>query len=224
VFTRQGAFNAEMSSILFTPNPAESKIDNTQTDRFLKHRKEYIMPISRKKIIMALIVAATVILALVTQIVASTSHREAFKLEGAWVEKVTILNGAPYTGPAQWSFVLSPDASGRRASMFGSIDVGFTPGPRVPFIGEMVQTGHHTAAFDSYFYGVKADFSQVITIGRVWGEATLVAEGKIEFTNHFEIYFASADADHDGIPDQGISPNITFEATSLATRIPQPVR
>src|SRR5512146_1482783 len=42
----------------------------------------------------------------------------AFKLEGAWIARVVGTNG-------QWSYVVSPDNSGRHATAHGSIDVGF---------------------------------------------------------------------------------------------------
>ncbi len=193
------------------------------------------MTLTRKKIITAMVVATTGIIVLVTQIGASGSGVGAVKLEGAWVARVTSMNGQPFPAVSQWSYVLSPDASGRSASIHGSIDVGFTshqPGGTAgfvtPLIGEVVQTGPDTAAFNAYWYSISqggpGQFDQVVTIGTVSGVARYLAPGKAELTDDFKIYLASADADGDGFPDEGSSPVATFTVTTVDTRIPSPAR
>jgi hypothetical protein len=189
------------------------------------------MTLNRKKIIVATVVAAAGIIVLVTQIGASGSGGGALKLEGAWVSRVTSIEGIAGKYPFQWSFVLAPDASGRSATLHGSVDVGFgqsadTGGDFVtPLIGEFVMTGPDTAAFNSYWYGVKKGTpNQIVSIGRSWGETRSTGPGKSETTYHFEIYPASEDSDGDGFPDAGAAPVKQFIVTSEDTRIPPPER
>ncbi len=189
------------------------------------------MTLNRKKIIVATLVAAAGIIVLVTQIGASGSGAGALKLEGAWVSRVTSIEGIAGKYPFQWSFVLAPDASGRSATLHGSVDVGFgqsadTGGDFVtPLIGELVQTGPDTASFKSYWYGIKKGTpNQVVSIGRSWGETTAMEPGKSKTTYNFEIYLASADKDGDGFPDAGSVPIQKFTVTSEDTRIPPPER
>ncbi len=184
---------------------------------------------------MAAVVATVAVIVLATQIGAFGSDVGALKLEGAWVARVTSIEGQPFPAVSQWSYVLSPDSSGRSASLHGSIDIGFTPnqpggtpGFLTPLIGEIVQTGPNTAAFHVYWYeiseGESGEFDQIVSIGTVSGVARLVAPGKMELTDNFKIYPASADADGDGIPDEGSAPIASFTVTTLDTRIPSPAR
>ncbi len=192
------------------------------------------MFLNRKKLIMAAVVAAAVVV-LVTQMGASDSGGGALKLEGAWVARVTSINGQPFPAVSQWSYVFSPDSSGRSASVHGSIDIGFSPnqpggfpGFATPLIGEAVQTGPDPAAFNIYWYDISqggpGEFDQIVSIGTVSGVAKFVAPGKMELTDHFKIYPASADADGDGVPDEGSAPIASFTVTTLDTRIPSPAR
>ncbi len=192
------------------------------------------MDFNKRKAVPAAVLAAAAAIVLVTQLGASNADQGAPKLEGAWVARVTSFQGQPFTGVSQWTYVLSPDASGRSASMHGTIDVPFGPSLpmnvayNTPIIGELVQTGPDTASFNSYWYRVKQGEAgapnQILSIHRVWGEARFVAPGKAEVTDHFEIYLPSADADGDGIPDEGSSPINSFIVTNQDTRIPPPVR
>jgi hypothetical protein len=187
---------------------------------------------SRRKLIMAAVAVAAAAIVLATQIGASNTGQGAFKLEGAWVARVTSMNGQPFPAVAQWSYVFCPDASGRSAAIHGSIDVSFGPsqpsniGFNTPLIGEIIQTGPDTAAFNAYWYNVRqggpGQLNQVVSIGRVWGEARLVSEDKAEVSDHFEIYLPSADADGDGFPEG--SPVQSFIVTTIDTRIPPPAR
>ncbi|MBZ5499858.1 MAG: hypothetical protein LAP85_25960 [Acidobacteriia bacterium] len=189
---------------------------------------------SRRKLIMAAVVAAAAAIVLVTQIGASNSDQGAMKLEGAWVARVTSMNGHPFPAVSQWSYVFSPDASGRSAAIHGSIDVGFFPNQpgnttfSTPLIGEAVSTGPDTATFKVIWYTISqsgpGQFNQVVLIGTASGAARSVGPGKVEVTDDFKIYLASADADGDGFPDEGSTPIRSFTVTTLDTRIPSPGR
>ncbi len=152
-------------------------------------------------------------------------NKGAVKLEGAWIAKV---QGAP----AQWSYVVSPDSSGRRAAFHGSIDVGFlTPfgdDSTSPFIGEVVMTGHDTARFNSVWYGLKKTPSgpivttQVVYIGMNSGEIKYVGQGEAVGTSNLAFYLPGADADGDGFPDPGQMPVASRTVTTIDTRLPAP--
>jgi hypothetical protein len=181
------------------------------------------MGISKKKILIR--VAAVAIFLLAAQVNASETGPGAFKLEGAWIARVVSVDGQHGEYPFQWSYVLSPSPSGNSASIHGSIDVGFPDGLDVdfttPIIGEIVKTGPHTAAFNSYWYEIKN--YQIVEIGRAWGESEFVKPGMAEVTHHFEIYLSAADGDGDGLPDPGSEPILEFTATTHDRRIPSPV-
>jgi hypothetical protein len=150
----------------------------------------------------------------------------AVKLEGAWIAKVTAMDGVPAGTPLpfQWSYVLAPSASGRSASIHGSVDVAFPESVvsdfHTPIVGEMVQTGPDTVAFTSIWYHVAegSQVDQIVLIGMVRGEARFIGPGKAEATHHFALYLPSADADGDGLPEG--TPILTFDATSMDTRLP----
>ena len=183
----------------------------------------------RKRVIMTALVAAAAVCALVTQISASYPAHRAYKLEGAWIAKVTTFDSSPTPYPFQWTYVLAPDASGRRATLFATVDVGFPSdfedGSGLHVFGEMVMTGPDTFALNSYFYEVQKGIptAQIVGIGRAYGEGKFTGPGKSEITYHFEIYDPGADADGDGLPDPGSVPVQTFNVTSSNTRVPSPL-
>jgi hypothetical protein len=158
--------------------------------------------------------------------VAAGQEQGGFKLEGVWVARASSMEGVP-TGtplPFQWNYVLVPSASGRRASLHGSVVVAF---PQVitsdfvsPLIGEVIQTGPDTFAFTTIWHHVRtgSPANQVVLIGMARGEARFIESGKLEATHHFALYLPSADADGDGLPE-GV-PFMTFEVTSVDTRVP----
>ncbi len=158
------------------------------------------------------------------------------KFQGAWVARVATIDDEPAPATIQWSYVLAPDNSGRRATIHGSVDMGF-PGSLVPanytspLMGELVITGPGTAAFDSLWYWVQKypDGSSVlVAIGRAYGTAVFDEPGKTTATHHFEIYLPGVDADDDGIPDClpdcSASPYLvrSFTAVTHDTRMPGP--
>jgi hypothetical protein len=141
------------------------------------------MLISKLKIFTIALAAAAVGLLAVTQVGAANNGVGAVKLEGAWVAKV---QGAP----AQWSYVLSPDASGRRAAFHGSIDVGLGGGiphdRESPLLGEMVMTGPDTAKVVGVWYGISNTLG-VVYIGVSVSDAEYVAQGKAVATHTLSI-------------------------------------
>lgn len=180
-------------------------------------------------------VLVIVVLALVSAVPigASGGVQAPMKLEGTWVARVVTYNDAPSPYPFQWSYLLTPDNSGRRASIFGSVDVAFPRNPQLPadhnspLLGYVETTAPGRTAFDSYWYGIKKGvppaLDVILFIGRAWGEGRLLPSGQLENTYHFEIYLASQDADGDGLPDPGQVPVNAFTIVSTDTRIP-PVR
>lgn len=158
--------------------------------------------------------------------VAAGQEQGGLKLEGAWVARVSSMEGVP-TGtplPFQWNYVLVPSASGRRASLHGSVVVAFPlaiPSDFAsPIIGEMIVTGPDTIAFTTIWHHVRtgSPVDQVVLIGMARGEARFIEPGKVEATHQFALYLPSADADGDGLPE-GV-PIMTFQVTSIDTRVP----
>lgn len=151
------------------------------------------------------------------------------KLEGAWIAKVDGSTG-------QWSYVLSPDSSGRRASGHGSVDVGMYTGPFFetdmvsPILIEMEMTGPKTAAAYSVFYGLKdlvpTDLldpnREIVYIGIVQSTAEFVAPNELEGVHYFAFYDASKDADGNGLPDPDEDPDFELTMTTTDTRLPSP--
>ena len=151
-----------------------------------------------------------------------------FKLEGAWIAKVVGM-------PGQWSYVLSPDPSGRRAALAGSIDVGFSLGGLFPptdrssmLMANLVLTGPKTGMFNSIWYGLRAlpptspISDEVLWIGMSTGTFTLVESGKIEVVHNFAFYAPSQYADGDGLPDPDEVPVYTMQLNTVDTRQPLP--
>jgi hypothetical protein len=168
---------------------------------------------TKRKLTVAALVAGAVIGLPSAQAAAAEARMGANKLEGAWVSKVQ-------EAPLQWSFVLVPDASGRRASLHGSIDVGlqnFGPGvTTTPLIGELVMTGPASARFLSVWYG-RMDSpgplnASIVYIGVNRGEIKFTGPGKGLTTHQITYYWPLSDADGDGYPDAGATPD---SSTSL---------
>ena len=80
------------------------------------------MKLQRLKMAVVTVMSISACLLLAAPTAMADKGAGANKLEGAWVAKVIGM-------PGQWSYVLSPDASGRRAALAGSIDVGFSLAP-----------------------------------------------------------------------------------------------
>jgi hypothetical protein len=143
----------------------------------------------------------------------------AMKLEGAWIAKV------PGT-PAQWSYVVSPDPSGRRASLHGSIEVGFGnplgSDYNSPLLGQAAMTGPDTVKFYSMWYGISRT-TGIVYIGVDTGEVQYLSTGEAIGTHNMAFYLPSADADGDGLPDPGATPVfVRPPLTTLETRLPIP--
>lgn len=156
-----------------------------------------------------------------------------YKLEGAWVAKVV---GAP----GQWSYVISADPSGKRASGHGSVDIGFSteavlggtyfePADSTsPILVNTVKTGRDTASYYSIWYGLKdlgpmsPVTNEIVFIGVVTGELKFVGPGKVHGTHNFALYYPSQDADGDGLPDEGQTTPFVFQLTTVDTRLPMP--
>jgi hypothetical protein len=126
--------------------------------------------ITGRAAVLALIglMATTAAVLLAAQVAAYGQTRGAGKLEGAWIARVTSSPFPP--GLYQWTYVLAPASSGRVASIHGSVDVAF-PNPiphdrTTPLLGEIVQTGPDTAAFNTIWYGLNQG---VVFIGRNLG-------------------------------------------------------
>jgi len=178
---------------------------------------------AKRKLIAAALVASAVIGLPAAQVFAADAGGS--KLEGAWVSKVQEV-------PLMWSFVLVPGASGRRASLHGSIDVGLAGfGPDVtttPLIGELVMTGPDSAKFNSVWYGRMSTpagplSAAIVYIGVNRGEVKFTEPGKGVSVSHIAYYHPTSDADGDGYPDAGATPiagPLTFTAKN--TRLPPP--
>jgi len=151
------------------------------------------------------------------------------KLEGAWVAKVP--------GGGQWSYVLVPDPSGRRATGVGSVEVGFSldflfgPSDRTsPLMVNLEMTGPNTAIYNCIWYGVRdlpdlgpmTPNAEVTYIGTVKGTITFVGPGKAESLHHFALFYPDQDHDGDGLPDPGEDPAFAFDSASMDTRLPSP--
>lgn len=150
-----------------------------------------------------------------------------YKFGGAWIAKVDGLAG-------QWTYVISPDPSGRTASGVGSIDAGFYLGPAFetdkssPILIQARMTGPNTGAVHSIWYGLKelappsVITYEIVYIGVVDSAIEFVGPGKIEALHDFAIYMAAQDIDGDGLPDEGQTPVYTFQVTTTDTRVPSP--
>jgi hypothetical protein len=141
--------------------------------------------------------------------------------------------------PMQWAYTLSPDPSGRRAAMVGSIHVKIPalayPDPglfsdldyQTDMVGEVEMIGHDTAEFTAVWYGMKKDgliigpftFDKVVFIGTTSGQFKFTGPGKGAATHNIAIYLPSTDSDGDGLPDPGSNPAACLPAMSIDTRV-----
>ncbi len=158
---------------------------------------------------------------------AGWSEPKCYKLEGAWIGKVPGY-------PIMWSYAVSPDPSGRTASMSGSVQVPLQPSllkPGVfpdleymsPMVGHVRMTGRNTFEATAVWYGMKKGFpfNQVVFIGLNNVQAMFVDSGQMIMTNHLAFYDPASDADGDGLPDPGVAPIVYSAPTvSLETRVP----
>ena len=184
------------------------------------------MTLHRFKVALATLISISACLLLAAP--AAMAERGAYKLEGAWVARV---EGTPI----QWSYVLVPDPSGRRASLAGSIDVGFSvaalfgPTDRSSMLmANLVMTGPDRGVFNSLWYGLKElpetspVGSEVIWIGMSTGTFAFRAQGTIDVVHNFAFYDPSADADGDGLPDPGAMPKYETQIPTVDTRLMPP--
>lgn len=181
-----------------------------------------------------LLVILTFTFGLSVSAIAGQGHG-AYKLDGAWVAKVNELPGA------QWSYVISADPSGRRASGHGSVDSGFNievlfgpifePNDSLsPILVNIVMTGPDTASYYGIWYGLKnleapsTVTTEVVFIGIVTGELKFVGPGKAHGTHNFALYHPMQDGDGDGFPDEGETAALIFPfpVTTMDTRLPLP--
>jgi hypothetical protein len=136
----------------------------------------------------------------------------ASKIEpGVWIARVV-------EAPAQWSYVVTSDPSGRRGAAYGTVDVGlYTAGldemtdRSSPLLIDLVITRPGVVQFNSVWYGLKETSdgvtnSQIMYIGMNHGEITYVGPDKAEGVHNIEYYLPTQDADHDGLPDPGQQP------------------
>ena len=125
--------------------------------------------------------------------IAGPPASNALKLGGAWVASIV-------GTPAQWSYTVAPDPSGRRGTGYGTINVGlYVPGLSEqadvvsPFVLDLVMSGRNTVKFNSVWYGLRklppgtaVTTTEVVYIGINWGELTFVAPGRAEGTHNIE--------------------------------------
>lgn len=150
------------------------------------------------------------------------------KLGGAWVASIV-------GTPAQWSYTVAPDPSGRRGTGYGTINVGlYVPGLSEqadvvsPFVLDLVMSGRNTVKFNSVWYGLRklppgtaVTTTEVVYIGINWGELTIVAPGRAEGTHNIEFYLPVQDADGNGLPDPGQAPVAAVQLHTVDVRLGQ---
>ncbi|MGD8696926.1 MAG: hypothetical protein PVI25_08385 [Gammaproteobacteria bacterium] len=150
------------------------------------------------------------------------------KFEGAWIAK------APEVG-GQWTYVLSPNSSGHRASGHGSIEAGFNVealfGPSddtSPLLIQLEMTGRDTAVANSIWYGRRELPStspvshELVFIGTAYSTIEFTGPDKLTAVHDFAFYSPDKDADGDGLPDTDAEPDLELQLTSYDTRLPSP--
>lgn len=180
------------------------------------------------KVIITALAAVAVAFLLVVSNVTADEVRGAQKLGGAWVAKVQ-------GSPGQWSYVVVPDPSGRRAVAHGSVEVGPTledvfgrADNLSPLMVDIKMTGPKTATYNSIWYGMRTlpsptpIGSELILIGVSKGTLTYLGPEKATGVHNFEFYFPAQDGNGDGLPDAGEDPVVTFQLTTIDTRLPSP--
>jgi hypothetical protein len=185
--------------------------------------------LSKKNTLLITLAATATTLLLLTQIGSTNPGQGDNKLEGAWVGKVV---GMPL--PYQWTYTLSPDPSGRRASMTFFVNVGIQPQSlpitptlfpdweyNTPGVGELVMTGPDTAVFTALWYGMKKGFpaDEIVLIGVNSGTVKFTGPGKSEVIHNLALFDPSTDVDKDGLPDPGTTPTICLPAVTKDTRL-----
>ncbi|MGE5360737.1 MAG: hypothetical protein ACM3NQ_17105 [Bacteroidales bacterium] len=172
----------------------------------------------QRKVLGVLSALVCVTAAIVLAARASGQDEGGLRLEGAWIAKVV-------QGPAgQWDYTLSPDPSGRRASMNGAVVVHFPGSPTpsdllpLPLVGEAIQTGPDTAVAEVLFHVVHNN--QVVSVGRAHATVRYLGPGKMEETSQFDFYLPGPD----GLPTGDPLPGRSFAVISVDTRVPSPVR
>ncbi len=185
------------------------------------------MFIGRQKIRPAALAGAAAV-ALIVSISAPGFGQEGIKLEGAWIARF------PGQPGVQFTYALSPDPSGRRATITAFIQVGVMPSlfglfPDAeilsPVVGEAAMTADGTVIFNSVLYGIKKGwpFDQIVFIEMDYGQVRYTGTGKAEGTQIFALYDPISDQDGDGLPDPGAIPVLTSPPmTRVDTRVPLP--
>ena len=186
------------------------------------------MKTHRFRAVLASVVTVAACLLLAAPIAMADKGGGANKLEGTWVARVVGSTG-------QWSYVLVPDPSGRRASLAGSIDVGFSVAPLFGptdrssmLMANLVMTSPEGGVFNSVWYGL-ADLdppspltAEVKWIGVSTGTFTFIAPGQIHVVHSFAFYTPDADVDGDGFPDADAVPAYETQVESIDTRLMPP--
>ena len=190
------------------------------------------MSLHRYRAPMAVLASISVCLLMAAAPAMADTGLGAHKLEGAWVAKVI---GAP----GQWSYVVTADPSGKRASAYGNIDAGlnleailgpvFEPADHSsPLLIETVMQDRDTAKYYCVYYGLKTLAlpspvnAEIVYIGVVKGTLEFTAPGKAKGTHNFEIYYPSQDKDGDGFPDADETTPFVFQLLTNDTRLPSP--
>lgn len=188
---------------------------------------------AKLKVMIKLLAAAVTAALLLTSVGIAGVERGAQKLGGAWVAKIQ-------GSPGQWTYVVIPDPSGRRATAHGYVEVGpnvelvFGEYDRIsPLLVDIEMTGPETADYNSIWYGMRdlefdppppvgTPSSELAVIGVAKGTITYMGPGKATGVHNFEWYFPAQDGDGDGLPDPDEDPVFTFQLTTIDTRLPSP--
>ena len=177
------------------------------------------MRMNRQRSILAALPALVCVVAAFALTARASGHDGGtVNLEGAWIAMVV-------QGPTgQWDYTLSPDPSGRKASLNGAVIVHHPGAPTasdlapVPIVGEIIQTGPETASAEVVFHVVHNNLVQVVA--RVHATARFLSPDKAEVTSRFDFYLQG----EDGLPTGDPLPGLSFTTVSVDTRVPSPVQ